>query len=111
MTNYPGASLFPGANVFPGSGTTGGPFLFLGKQFQRRMPIMAGLAALINFSASVLRIDGQWVDAEFPSEQQLAAADLYFPGGYQNIIYDVDVADALIAAGYDVTDLSLPAAP
>lgn len=68
---------------------------------QRRMPIMAGLAALINYSPALLLINGQWVQTEFPSEQQINAASLYFPGGYE---HDVDDATAvlLMAAGYSI---------
>jgi hypothetical protein len=106
MTLYPDSSVFPGAGIFPGTTVDGlGPYVFSGVTIQRRIPIMAGLAALINFSAALLRIDGEWVETEFPSEQQLAAADLYFPGGYDTVV-DTATADLLIASGYTVVDLT-----
>lgn len=69
---------------------------------QRRMPISPPLAALINFSVAVLRIGGQWIETEYPTEEQLNAADLYFPGGHENPV-DQATADVLTAAGYTVS--------
>lgn len=68
---------------------------------QRRMPISPPLSALINFSVAVLRIGGQWVETEYPTEEQINAADLYFPGGHENPV-DPATAAILTAAGYQV---------
>lgn len=68
---------------------------------QRRMPVFPPLYALINFSLAVLRINGQWVEVEYPTEEQINAADLYFPGGHENPV-DQGTAAILTAAGYTV---------
>lgn len=73
--------------------------VFSGPVRQRRMPIMPGLAALINYSPAVLRIGGEWIETEYPSEQQINAADYYFPGGYEIPVDDATAA-LLASAGY-----------
>lgn len=68
---------------------------------QRRVPVIPPVNALMNFGLAVLRIDGQWVEAEYPSEQQIDAADYYFPGGRENPVSH-DAAAALVQGGYTV---------
>jgi hypothetical protein len=51
---------------------------------------------------SVLRIAGEWVETELPTEQQVDAADLHFRGGCIYTIDD-DTAAVLTAAGYEVS--------
>lgn len=76
-------------------------YIFTTPVYQRRIPIMPGLAALMNYSVALLRIDGQWVEAEFPSESQINSADYYFPGGYELSVSLAEAA-ALAAGGYPV---------
>lgn len=91
-----------GAVAFSGAGSSPNPvYTFNAPVYQRRMPIMPGLAALINYSVALMRIDGEWVETEFPSEQQINAADYYFPGGVQ-LTVTADEAAALVAGGYPV---------
>lgn len=56
------------------------------------------------YGLTVLRINGVWVETEWPTEQQLEAADLWFPGGTICTV-DGDTADALAAAGYEVVEI------
>lgn len=99
-SNGSGSLAFSGGGLLDvrGSGDSV-KVIFRPPVYQRRMPIMPGLAALINYSVALLRINGQWVETEFPSEQQINAADLYFPGGYENEI-DMATAALLTNAGY-----------
>lgn len=107
------ASGYSGALNLSGSGlltfTASVPrLIFRTPYVQRRMPISPPLTALINFSVAVLRINGQWVETEYPSEDQINSADLYFVGGYENPVDDA-TAQTLIAAGYIVTNRPPPA--
>lgn len=70
--------------------------------YVRRVPIDPPLYAELKFGAAVLRIGGSWVETEFPTEDQIDAADIYLPGGYTHTVDDVTAA-ALTAAGYEVT--------
>lgn len=97
---FPSGSLFPADTLFP-TGSGAFRLIFRPPIVQRRMPVMPGLAALINYSPALLRINGQWVQTEFPSEGQVTAADYYFPGGYELTI-DAATAAVLTAAGYSV---------
>lgn len=74
---------------------------------QRYVPLSPPLVALMNYSKAILRINGEWVEAEFPAEQQINAADIYIPGGYETLVDDA-TADLLIAAGYTVEQPPLP---
>lgn len=104
---YPGATAFPGAATFPGANSAGAtpppaPYgVFRAPIYQRRYPVIPPLTALINYSKAVLRIAGQWVETEWPTEEQIDASDYYFPGGHE-IPVDQHTADALTAAGYSV---------
>lgn len=109
---YPGATTFPGATTYPGAIAGGGattppvsPTVYVGvfrtPIYQRRYPVIAPVTALINYSKAVLRIAGQWVETEWPTEDQINASDFYFPGGYE-IPVDQATADVLTAAGYSV---------
>lgn len=51
---------------------------------------------------SVMRIDGEWVETVYPTQEQLDAADLYFHGGHIHPVDD-ETAAVLTAAGYEVT--------
>lgn len=118
---YLGATTFPGASTFPGvvavdGGTPPPPppppsppgGIFRAPIYQRLMPISPPLMARMNYSKAVLRIQGQWVETEWPSADQIDAADYYFPGGHE-IPVDQATADVLTAAGYTVDPL--PALP
>lgn len=96
-----------GTLTMSGSGPGQRTYRFQTPVMQRRMPVMAGLAALINYSPALLRIDGQWVEAEFPSEQQIVRADIYLPGGYE-LVVDHDTASALVSGGFTVPEWDGP---
>lgn len=103
---YPGSTTFPGATTFPGGvGITLPTGLHVGvfraPIYQRRMPVIPPVTALINYSKAVLRINGEWIETEWPTESQVDASDYYFPGGYE-IPVDQAAKDALTAAGYTV---------
>jgi len=104
-TTFPGASLYPGVNTSGGGGTPVTPTVYVGvfrsPIYQRRYPVIAPVTALINYSKAVLRIAGEWVETEWPTQEQVDASDYYFPGGYE-IPVDQATADVLTAAGYSV---------
>lgn len=107
---YPGHLTFPGSTVVSGGGggTTLPPVgtaiagIFRTPIYQRRYPVIPPLTALINYSKAVLRIGGQWIETEWPTEEQINGSDYYFPGGY-DIAVDAATAAVLTAAGYTVT--------
>lgn len=111
-----GLTLTGGAPVGGTLGLSGGGVLSLsgaghrkvcrGLLAQRHMPVIPPLVALVNFSKAILRINGEWVEAEFPAAQQIEAADIYVPGGYETPVDDA-LADILTAAGYTVDTLLL----
>lgn len=68
----------------------------------RRVPMSPPLYAELQFGVTVMRIAGEWVEAEFPTYQQESTADLFFRGGCVHTIDD-DTAAVLTAAGYEVT--------
>jgi hypothetical protein len=67
----------------------------------RHYPIEGALVATYQFGLAVLRVDGQWIETEFPSERQVAEADYFYSGGSIHEV-DADTAAVLTAAGYDV---------
>lgn len=67
----------------------------------RTFPMDGALRAQLQFGLAVLRIDGAWVETEFPTEEQVAAADLYYEGGRLHTVDDASAA-VLTAAGYEV---------
>lgn len=79
-------------------------FLFTGPNAQRLMPISPPLVALMNFGLAVLRISGEWTETDYPSAEQIDAADIYLEGGRLHVV-DQTTADALVIAGYDVTPI------
>lgn len=103
--------LTGGAPVAGSLGLSGGGVLTLagtgyrkicrGVLAQRHMPVIPPVVALINYSKAILRINGEWVEAEFPAAQQIEAADIYVPGGYETPVDDA-LAAILTAAGYTV---------
>lgn len=100
--NFSGTLALSGDGLLSFSGVATLPSLiFRGVQAQRRYVVIPPLTALLNYSKAVLRIQGQWVESEFPTEEQLALADLYFPGGYETPV-DAATAALLTAAGYTV---------
>lgn len=54
---------------------------------------------LIRQGVSLLKVNGLYRQVRFPSEEEIAAADVAYLGGY---VYDIDdvEADALTDAGY-----------
>lgn len=68
---------------------------------QRYMPFLPALPVLMNYSPALLLIQGQWVQTEYPSAEQIDAATYYFPGGYELSI-DHDAARALVLGGFTV---------
>lgn len=47
----------------------------------------------------------QFVEFDYPLEEELRECDKFWRGGYVHYIDDVDDANALIAAGYDVVEI------
>jgi hypothetical protein len=68
----------------------------------RQFRIDGALRGSLQFGLSVMRIGGEWVETEFPTEDQAEAADLYFHGGHIHTIDDATAA-ILTAAGYEVS--------
>lgn len=112
MALFPGTTVFPSRTLFPSTGQPAANigFIFRGVLAQRRYVVIPPLTALLNYSKAVLRIQGQWVETEFPTEEQLALADLYFPGGYDTPV-DTDTAALLRTAGYTVDEIAVESPP
>jgi len=53
---------------------------------------------------SVLKIDDEYLETRYPSQDELALCSLYYMGGHSYIVSDSEAAD-LTAAGYEVTAL------
>lgn len=106
INTFPGTSLFPSPDLWPSSGT----WLFTPPSVQRYVPVLPPVMALMNFGLAVLRINGQWVETEYPSEQQVTAADRYYEGGHIHMV-GPDEAAELAAAGYTVEVVAPPVAP
>lgn len=111
LTGGSGLILTGGAPVGASLGLGGGGVLTMvgggyhkvcrGVLAQRHVPVIPPVVALINYSKAILRINGEWVEAEYPAAQQIEAADIYVPGGYETPVDDA-LAAILIAAGYTV---------
>lgn len=97
IDTFPSGSIFPSADLWPSSGT----WIFNTPYVQRRMPVIPPLTALINYSLAVLRISGQWVETEYPTEEQVTAADRYYEGGRIHMVGPAEAAE-LAVAGYTV---------
>lgn len=50
---------------------------------------------------SVYRIDGQWYEEQYPWQDDLDAADVYYLGGHEYPVTETE-KDDLEAAGYEV---------
>jgi hypothetical protein len=50
---------------------------------------------------SVFRIDGQWYEDRFPSQDDLDASDIFYLGGHEYPVTEAE-KDDLEAAGYEV---------
>lgn len=98
---FPSSLLFPGSGVFPGVGGGTASYTFIPPYVVRNVPMEGLLRMHIKYGVSVLRINGEWVETEHPTEQQARDADLHFQGGTINQI-DATTAQALVAAGYDI---------
>jgi hypothetical protein len=59
------------------------------------------LLAALRYGVTVMRIDGEYVESEWPSNEQLAAATEVYWGGTVCDVTDQQATD-LIAAGYTV---------
>lgn len=64
--------------------------------------IAGALFGALQYGLTVLRIGGEYVEAEFPSREQEDNADQMFLGGTINYVDDATASD-LLAAGYTVT--------
>lgn len=53
---------------------------------------------------SVLKIDDEYYEMRYPSQDELQLASVYYLGGHDYIVEDAEAAD-LITAGYEVTAL------
>lgn len=95
---FPLLTRFPGEDTYPGVGRR-----FIPPFVIRRHRIDGALFGDLQYGITVMRIDGAWVEAEFPSWEQESSADLLFRGGHVHEI-DEDTAASLIAAGYTITE-------
>lgn len=106
FVSFSGSVSLAGAGGLALSGTASFPAapggIFRAPIYQRRYPLIPPLTVLMNYSVALLRIQGQWVEAEFPTEEQINASEYYFPGGYE-IPVDAATAAVLTAAGYTVS--------
>lgn len=102
---FPGPLTFPSPLLFPGitSGVNSG-LLFQPPFVVREVRMEGALRMQLKYGLTVLRIDGAWVETEWPTQQQLEAADLWFPGGTVSTVDEITAA-ALLAAGYEITEL------
>lgn len=96
---FPSAALFPGP-AFPGSDVR---LKFTPPFVVRQHVIDGGLRGSLQYGLAVLRINGEWVETEFPTWEQEQDAELYFRGGSTHVV-DPDTATALAAAGYEVVE-------
>lgn len=99
--NYSGTVALASEGTLTVSGSDSTRFVFRGPIYQRRYPVIPPVTALINYSKAVLRIAGEWVETEWPTAEQVDAADIYLPGGHE-IEVDAATASELSAAGYTV---------
>lgn len=74
---------------------------FIPPSAERIVPMEGLLRMKIWQGLSVLRIAGEWIETEAPSEEMEETADLYFRGGNIYTVDD-DTAAVLTAAGYEV---------
>ena len=58
----------------------------------------------LNRGVSVFKIDGEFYETRFPTEDEINQADVFYRGGYEHIIDDAAAAE-LVAAGYEVVAL------
>lgn len=50
---------------------------------------------------SVLKIDGEYYEMRYPSQDEIADAQVVYQGGHDYFVDDAEAAD-LVAAGYEV---------
>lgn len=50
---------------------------------------------------SVLKIDGEYYEMRYPSQDEIAEAQVVYQGGHDYYVSDAEAAD-LVAAGYEV---------
>jgi hypothetical protein len=55
-------------------------------------------------AVSVLKIEGEYYEMRYPSQDEIAEAQIVYQGGHEYHVSDAEAAD-LIAAGYEVTAL------
>jgi hypothetical protein len=103
--DYPRQALFPSNLLWPGHD------LFLGfiyhivykftPPFVVREHIISGaLRGALQYGITVMRIAGEWVEAEFPSWEQESSADVLLRGGTECTVDEATATD-LTAAGYE----------
>ena len=55
-------------------------------------------------AVSVLKIEGEYYEMRYPSQDEIAEAQVVYYGGHEYYVDDVEAAD-LVAAGYEVVAL------
>lgn len=70
----------------------------------KNVPFWPPMVVGVPQGLAVLRIDGVWINTEVATQDQIDAADYYFPGGSD---HEVDEATAVLLtnAGYIVTPM------
>lgn len=104
---FPGSTTFPGLLTFPGTASLNplARYRFAPPFVVRHHRIEGGLIGSLQYGLCVMRINGEWVESEFPSWEQEQAADLVYRGGTVNEV-PASAAAALLAAGYEVTEIT-----
>jgi hypothetical protein len=69
----------------------------------------AGLGPLfsryrLHKGVSVYKYDGEFYETRYPTEDEIAEAEVFYRGGYEYVIDDAAAAE-LVAAGYEVVAL------
>jgi len=58
----------------------------------------------LNRGVSVLKVDNQWYEMRYPTEEDLVNAQYFYRGGYEYTVDDT-VGAELLALGYNLTAL------
>lgn len=103
--DYPRQALFPTALLWPGQNVFLGFIYHIVYKFVppfkvRHHVISGALRGSLQYGITVMRIAGEWVEAEFPSWEQETQADVLLRGGTECTV-DESTATDLVAAGYE----------
>lgn len=96
--------LFPSDLLWPGPDLTTPRVVhkFTPPFIVREHIISGALRGALQYGITVMRIAGEWVEAEFPSWEQESSADVLLRGGTECTVDEATAAD-LTAAGYETS--------